>query len=162
MPSQTSTQYDPVFRKLFFSRVLTRLSIYFIIFGIIMLLMGGLRSLLFPQNMPSKILVAVGILTLAMGTLYMCVAIAIIRTIRDRISPSSLWVMTLSSRPNYRGEEITSVSRHVPFPAPGQDHHQQHQCYSNPMMRSEDPKEWEPPPSYESAVASSPRPVSSV
>ena len=142
-------------RKLCVSRVLTRLSIYFIIFGIIMLLMGGLRSLLFPQNVPSKILVALGILTLAMGTLYMCLAIAIIRTIRDQISPSSLLVTTLSSRPTHRGEEISSVSRQVPFAMPGQ-------CYANPALRIEDPKEWEPPPSYEVAVANSTRPVMTV
>ena len=121
-----------------------------------MLLMGGLRSLLFPQNMPSKILVALGILTLALGTLYMCLAIAIVRTIRDQINPSSLWVMTLSSRPTHRGEEINTISRQVPYTLPGQ-------CYANPVaVNTEDPKEWEPPPSYEAAVANSSRPVMTV
>lgn len=151
-------QADPVLRKIFATRILTRLAIYFIIFGIILLLMGGLRSLLFPSNLPSRILVAVGILVLALGTLYMCIAISIARTMRDQISPSSLWVMTLASRPTHRGQEITSISRSVAYPLPGSSS----QGYINTAMRIEDPKEWEPPPSYEAAVASSPRPIVTV
>ena len=155
--SLTSDQ-DRSFRRLVAANILTKMAMYFLAFGLLMLCTGGIRSFFMPTNASSKVLIIIGIVTALLGVLYTVIAIFVMKSIRGEITPSTVWSMGRSHRPSRRDlREIHSVSRQVPQssgPSAGS-----HFSYSNPALvaaEAEDLKYWEPPPSYEVATKSAP------
>lgn len=151
--SLTSDQ-DRSFRRLVAANILTKMAMYFLAFGLLMLCTGGIRSFFMPTNASSKVLIIIGIVTALLGVLYTVIAVFVMKSIRGDITPSTVWSMGRSRRPS-RGDirEINSVSRQVP-PLSGASAGS-HFSYSNPALvaaEADDLKYWEPPPSYETAT----------
>lgn len=149
----TISERERSFRRLVLANVLTKLAMYFLAFGLLMLCTGGIRSFFLPTSASSRILIVIGIVTAVLGVAYTVIAIFIMRSIRTEISPSAVWAMGREPRPSRRDlNEIRSVSRHVPAPGTSTG---EHFSYSNPALvaaEADDLKCWEPPPSYEVAT----------
>lgn len=135
------------------ARILAKLAVYFMAFGLLLLLMGGIRGILFPNHSPSKVLVILGVITSSLGVVYTIVSLVMIRSLsiesNGRITNSSIfnvWVRSASCDdiPMNR-EPINSVSRLVDECSATANNF----SYSNPtLVAAEDAKNWEPPPVY--------------
>lgn len=149
----TLSDRERSFRRLVVANILTKLAMYFLAFGLLMLCTGGIRSFFLPTSASSRILIVIGVVTAVLGVAYTVIAIFIMRSIRTEISPSAVWAIGSVPRPSRRDlSEIRSVSRNVPAPGPSTG---EHFSYSNPVLmaaEADDLKCWEPPPSYEVAT----------
>lgn len=143
------------FRRLVAANFLTKMAMYFLAFGLLMLCTGGIRSFFLPSNASSKVLIIIGIVTALLGVLYTVIAIFVMKSIRTEITPSTVWSMGRSQRPSRRDLlEIHSVSRQVPQSSSTASQF----SYANPALvaaEADDIKYWEPPPSYEAATKGS-------
>jgi hypothetical protein len=151
--SLTSEQ-NSSFRRLVAANILTKMAMYFLAFGLLMLCTGGIRSFFMPTNASSKVLIIIGVVTALLGVLYTVIAIFVMKSIRAEITPSTVWSMGRSHRPSRRDlREIQSVSRNIPHSSGASAGN--HFSYSNPALvaaEADDLKYWEPPPSYEVAT----------
>lgn len=123
------------------ANILSKLAIYFLSFGLILLLLGGVRALLFPANATTKVLVVLGIVTASLGIIYTVSVVALLKCLQSSV------VISDQSR-----EEVNSISRNVPLGRDGASF-----VYTNPglfAVGDEEPKTWEAPPCYDEAIRS--------
>lgn len=140
-------QTDLNVKRLNAAGILTKLAIYFISFGVILLLTGGIRSVFFEYGINSRILVIIGTVTASLGIVYTLLALIFIKSLD--LSPTVILNLSMNSetslrRPGNQSSQST-VSSSVPFNG-----------------TCNDLKYLEPPPSYESTVTSSPRIINDV
>lgn len=120
------------------ANVLSKLAIYFLSFGLVLLLLGGVRSLLFPANDTTKVLVILGLVTAALGIIYTVMVIALIRCINRDLVPGT-----------QPGNVEMASSLSGTFAMGG---HASNFSYANPALRTADEDKWEAPPCYEEAI----------
>lgn len=118
-------------------------------FGLLLLVMGGIRGILFPNHSPSKVLVILGVITSSLGVIYTIVSLVMIRSLSREANGSmptsifNLWARspTFDDDTVIDREPINSVSRSIETSG--------NFSYSNPaLMAAEDAKNWEAPPAY--------------
>lgn len=148
MPASTRHRSRVFYSKLAAVRILAKLGLYFMAFGLLLLVMGGIRGILFPNHSPSKVLVILGVITSSLGVIYTIVSLVMIRSLsREANGSISASIFNLWSR-NPQSDEIivdqepiNSISRSMESSS--------NFSYSNPaLMAAEDAKNWEPPPAY--------------
>lgn len=120
------------------ANVLSKLAIYFLSFGLVLLLLGGVRALLFPSNDTTKILVILGLVTALLGIIYTVVVVALVKCM-TRDMPSNML--------NRNIEMASSISGG--FAVGG---HSSNFSYANPTLRTAEEDKWEAPPCYEDAI----------
>lgn len=148
MPASIRQRNRVFYSKLAAIRILAKLGLYFMAFGLLLLVMGGIRGILFPNHSPSKVLVILGVITSSLGVIYTIVSLVMIRSLsREANGSISASVFNLWSRNSPHDdvvvdqEPINSISRSVESSS--------NFSYSNPtLMAAEDAKNWEPPPAY--------------
>ncbi|KAI1295339.1 hypothetical protein HDE_05592 [Halotydeus destructor] len=125
--------------RYYMANILSRMAIYFLSFGLIMLLLGGVRSVLFASNVATRVLVIIGLTVTALGILLTFCVACLIKMIQASVADSDL--------ENPYHSSSRTISAGVPFgrvPGPGS-------VNSNHGLTNDD-GDWEPPPSYEDAV----------
>lgn len=156
MPSASTRRRNRAFEsKLAAARILAKLALYFMSFGLLLLIMGGIRGILFPNHSPSKVLVILGVITSSLGVLYTIISLVMMRSLSrqaEGMVSSSLfntWMRSAScndvsmNNRDTRRQTINTISRSVESGA------SRNFSYSNPaLMAVEDAKNWEPPPAY--------------
>lgn len=153
MPSQPQED-ERIARRFAAASILTKLAVYFLAFGLILLCTGGIRAMFFPANVPSKVLIIVGIIISSLGIVYTVIALAFIRSLGVDVTPSSLWNMGVNTpsrshrRRRHRNIVVNNISGRVTRRNPRDS-----SPYSPDLVAAEeDLKYWEPPPSYETAT----------
>ena len=152
--SSTSDQQERTYRRLVSANILTKLAMYFLAFGLLMLCTGGIRSFFFPSTVSAKVLIIIGTITALVGVIFTIVAILVMRSLSPEISPDVVWSLRRPSRRDIR-REIQTISSRVsqPHPVQSSSSSSNNFSYSNPaLVAPVDDKCWEPPPSYEDAT----------
>ena len=154
--SSSQEQQERSFRRLVAANILTKVAMYCLAFGLLLLCTGGIRSCFLPASSSSQLLIIIGIVAALLGVVHTIIAIFVMKSIRGDITPSTVWSMGRTSRPSR--SEIRTVSRHVADSQASSSSSSSQFTYSNPALvaaEAEDLKYWEPPPSYEVATKQS-------
>ena len=151
---------DSSMRRIAAAGILSKLAVYFLAFGVVLLCAGGIRSLFFSYGINSRVLVIIGSVTAMLGLFYTLLALMFIKSLGRDVSAFGLWSYERrDSTSNHRSrretrESIASVSGTL------SSRNQQTFSYASPHLfpvssnhAGHDAKSyWEPPPAYDTVV----------
>lgn len=79
--SSSSSSGDASHKPLLIANIVSKLAIYFLSFGLVLLVLGGVRALIFPSNQATTVLVVLGLTTAGVGicfTVFVIIAIKLL------------------------------------------------------------------------------------
>jgi hypothetical protein len=134
----------PNLRRIVSARILSKLALYFLAFGVILLTSGGIRSLFFDYGINARILIVIGSVTTFLGVAYTIIALLFIKS----LDMSSALVLNFSIDPESLPRRTSPNQNNISSISANLDTQWFQECHS-------ELKYMESPPSYESLAPKS-------